>query len=610
MSRNPPPSKITTDEQKLLAVNNNKTTEIRIKNTIGQVIVGILEQNETKPSASLVSSTRGARIGLICHGLFGHKNYCYQEQLAKSLPFDNFRFDFRGSGDSEGEALFESLQEDFDDIETVFNYLVKEYGYRPFTIIAHSKAAATVLSYAATRNRTLPHIVNVSGMYYLSDYLKMLPKQLHDALETRGTYDWEMKSANKTLKIRTTTEHVKRFVNSPVHLVATMPESTSVLTIHGTADEQISLENAVKYANLIPNHTLKFIIGATHTYKDHTKEIVAEICEYFSTTSLTQRFFQRNRWLDGGVVPRVINVEGFLNFCDFGGWRCTDVNGDGANIDGVSEMFVRERYMFKCGELTKITQEGIKALHRLNIKKIFDIRSSVSSELETQDIKNIDGIVQTTVFVETEYTSDELFEPWNTWNLQEIALGFLQALKEGAEAYAKIFRHVLENPYTPFVIHCSVGRDRTGLFVMLALKLAGVSDEVVAREYEMTMAGKFDEHGKLENSTVSKSESPQTASYESMIQTLVEFHKTYHSAENFLVNECGFSVVQVKRIRSNLVHMYLVVSDIQAYNAIANSGIGLKKSVYRMKLLKILVQPIQQSPPDLRCNEHGQIYET
>jgi hypothetical protein len=30
----------------------------------------------------------------------GHKNYCYQRHLAEVAPFDSFRFDFRGNGES------------------------------------------------------------------------------------------------------------------------------------------------------------------------------------------------------------------------------------------------------------------------------------------------------------------------------------------------------------------------------------------------------------------------------------------------------------------------------------------------------------------------------
>lgn len=36
----------------------------------------------------------------------GHKNYLYQPLLAKSLPFDTFRFDFRGNGDSDGQMKY------------------------------------------------------------------------------------------------------------------------------------------------------------------------------------------------------------------------------------------------------------------------------------------------------------------------------------------------------------------------------------------------------------------------------------------------------------------------------------------------------------------------
>lgn len=68
-------------------------------------IVGILEQNEANPAP-------GTKIIVILHGhaylcdtrallkLRGHKNYCYQRYLAGIAPFDNFRFDFRGNGDS------------------------------------------------------------------------------------------------------------------------------------------------------------------------------------------------------------------------------------------------------------------------------------------------------------------------------------------------------------------------------------------------------------------------------------------------------------------------------------------------------------------------------
>jgi alpha/beta superfamily hydrolase len=40
----------------------------------------------------------------------GHKNYLFQEKLAKELSFDNFRFDFRGNGESDGILKFSNFQ--------------------------------------------------------------------------------------------------------------------------------------------------------------------------------------------------------------------------------------------------------------------------------------------------------------------------------------------------------------------------------------------------------------------------------------------------------------------------------------------------------------------
>lgn len=39
----------------------------------------------------------------------GHKNYLFQPLLAEKLPYSSFRFDFRGNGDSEGEAGYANM---------------------------------------------------------------------------------------------------------------------------------------------------------------------------------------------------------------------------------------------------------------------------------------------------------------------------------------------------------------------------------------------------------------------------------------------------------------------------------------------------------------------
>lgn len=68
---------------------------------------------------------------LFCHGLGGHKTGRYRVyvELAEALikkKIAVFRFDFRGSGDSEGSFGEMTLQGEISDVQTAFNYLKSE----------------------------------------------------------------------------------------------------------------------------------------------------------------------------------------------------------------------------------------------------------------------------------------------------------------------------------------------------------------------------------------------------------------------------------------------------------------------------------------------------
>lgn len=53
-----------------------------------------------------------------------------------------------------------------------------------------------------------------------------------------------------------------------------------------------------------------------------------------------------------------------------------------------------------------------------------------------------------------------------------------------AKPYAAILTHLSSpsTPPTPVLLHCSAGKDRTGVICALILSLCGVSDDVVAHE--------------------------------------------------------------------------------------------------------------------------------
>ena len=59
----------------------------------------------------------------------------------------------------------------------------------------------------------------------------------------------------------------------------------------------------------------------------------------------------------------------------------------------------------------------------------------------------------------------------------------------GPESYRTILLHLANEPEKPLVIHCTAGKDRTGVICALVLGLAGVNDEVIAYEYALTDQG-------------------------------------------------------------------------------------------------------------------------
>lgn len=54
------------------------------------------------------------------------------------------------------------------------------------------------------------------------------------------------------------------------------------------------------------------------------------------------------------------------------------------------------------------------------------------------------------------------------------------------EAYARMFKAILEVDDARFLVHCAAGKDRTGFAAAIILLALGVSREVVMRDYMLT----------------------------------------------------------------------------------------------------------------------------
>jgi protein tyrosine/serine phosphatase len=71
--------------------------------------------------------------------------------------------------------------------------------------------------------------------------------------------------------------------------------------------------------------------------------------------------------------------------------------------------------------------------------------------------------------------------------------GFTRAytdiLNNAPGSYRTILLHLANEPAKPLIVHCTAGKDRTGVLCALILSLCGVEDEIVAQEYSLTEIG-------------------------------------------------------------------------------------------------------------------------
>lgn len=62
-------------------------------------------------------------------------------------------------------------------------------------------------------------------------------------------------------------------------------------------------------------------------------------------------------------------------------------------------------------------------------------------------------------------------------------------MEHAGPSFRAILLHLRDYPDRPCVIHCTAGKDRTGVIVALILSIAGADDATIAREYELTEQG-------------------------------------------------------------------------------------------------------------------------
>ena len=177
-------------------------------------------------------------------------------------------------------------------------------------------------------------------------------------------------------------------------------------------------------------------------------------------------------------TDRGVEWEGAANARDLGG---IPLAGGGKVAPG---------RIFRMGRSEWLTENGWRQAYDDGVRTVVDLRNDSEIGRRDTDPEVPPSAARDIVFLNrpTQEAKDPEFTAL-TGPYMDSPRFYRENLRRWPEKIAAVMRAVAEARDGAVVIHCSAGRDRTGLIAMLALALAGAEPEAIAEDYEQAVRG-------------------------------------------------------------------------------------------------------------------------
>ncbi|HET9168348.1 MAG TPA: tyrosine-protein phosphatase [Actinospica sp.] len=170
------------------------------------------------------------------------------------------------------------------------------------------------------------------------------------------------------------------------------------------------------------------------------------------------------------VGERALRIDGVLNARDVGG-----LVGERGTV--------RTGLLVRSACLEGLTPEGAATLVGLGVRTVIDLRTPLEREEHPNRLAELEDVAEIRV---------ELLE--TLAELELLPLGSSRALYQYlvdncGPGIVEVLEGLAKPDALPALVHCLVGKDRTGLSVALLLELLGVPREAIIADYVASNAG-------------------------------------------------------------------------------------------------------------------------
>ncbi|CCD98657.1 tyrosine-protein phosphatase [Bradyrhizobium sp. STM 3809] len=172
---------------------------------------------------------------------------------------------------------------------------------------------------------------------------------------------------------------------------------------------------------------------------------------------------------------RHLGLQGASNFRDLGGYPSRDGR------------HVRWRQIFRSNHLGRLTEADAAAVRQLGVRTALDFRGS---EERTAGLCAIAEISVHSLPIEPSVVP-ALRERWAMGRLtaddalERMRDSYRNYIRRHTPRFRALFDHLLGD-HAPLVIHCTAGKDRTGVACALVLAALDVDDDIILGDYLLT----------------------------------------------------------------------------------------------------------------------------
>ena len=180
------------------------------------------------------------------------------------------------------------------------------------------------------------------------------------------------------------------------------------------------------------------------------------------------------------MIDRLVPLEGTLNFRDLGGY---------ATHEGVTRWGV----VYRADRLSGLTDDDLAELARRRVRTVCDLRYEREIDLDLDPSRLPEGSTRVLVPVgadlaDTDKTIEERIRLGELQSVtsEQVAEGYLVMLERRPEQFARVVEVVAATGTDAVVVHCTEGKDRTGVVSALLLGAVGVGDDDIVADYALT----------------------------------------------------------------------------------------------------------------------------